>query len=306
MKIAAISMTMNDDFRLSAWKSYYDEYKDEISEHIIVDNGSTQEYQDLLHDTFPTSTIIELGYNGGCTGAYNAGIRKALTNPIIDAILLIGNDVRIEKGGLTKLYGILFSNPEYGMIAPVLLKKDSQIIECFGSTLNLKNGDAKGIYSKQPITEIGKKTMEVGLVPGGANLSKRIFYEPEGVGLQDENLFMYCDERDMALRAKKKGYLTIATSEALSWHQHIDRIGNLRDPRTEYLRARNYIYVANKHFSKKTKYIELIMRLTRQTALYFRDIRIKERRIQYYYYLKGVVAGLRNNMDNSLMGHSVK
>ena len=78
MKIAAITLTRNDDFRLVPWKMYFKDYKDELYEHIVVDNGSTPEYQRKLREAFPDSTHIELGYNGGCTGAYNAGIRHAL------------------------------------------------------------------------------------------------------------------------------------------------------------------------------------------------------------------------------------
>ena len=45
MKIAAITLTRNDDFRLVPWKMYFQDYKDELYEHIVVDNGSTPEYQ---------------------------------------------------------------------------------------------------------------------------------------------------------------------------------------------------------------------------------------------------------------------
>lgn len=48
MKIAAITLTRNDDFRLVPWKMYFQEYKDELYEHIVVDNGSTPEYQRKL------------------------------------------------------------------------------------------------------------------------------------------------------------------------------------------------------------------------------------------------------------------
>lgn len=113
MKIAAITLTRNDDFRLVPWKMYFQDYKDELYEHIVVDNGSTPEYQRKLREAFPDSTHIELGYNGGCTGAYNAGIRHALQDSEIDAIMLIGNDVKIERGGLTKLFVFLYSNNNY-------------------------------------------------------------------------------------------------------------------------------------------------------------------------------------------------
>ena len=38
MKIAAITLTRNDDFRLVPWKMYFQDYKDELYEHIVVDN----------------------------------------------------------------------------------------------------------------------------------------------------------------------------------------------------------------------------------------------------------------------------
>lgn len=301
MKVAAVSLTRNDDFRLPFWMDYYDEYKDEIYEHIVVDNGSNAEYLSLLKKAFPNSTIIELGYNGGCTGAYNAGIRHALQNPDIDAILLIGNDVKIERGGITKLYKLLYSDEKIGMVGPVVLKKDSDIIDWFGFHLNYKNGISKGLYSKRRIVDVGEQTIEVSYVAGGANMSRREFYEEEGVGLQDENLFMYGDERDMAIRASLKGYKEVATSEVKSWHQHIDKIGNHRDPRTSYLVARNHIYIGKKYFSKYVQYKELSYCLLIQIILFIRDIVAKERRKHFYYYLKGVWAGLKNNMDNTIM-----
>ena len=81
MKIAAITLTRNDDFRLVPWKMYFKDYKDELYEHIVVDNGSTPEYQRKLREAFPDSTHIELGYNGGCTGAY-----RIVGNAVVDEI----------------------------------------------------------------------------------------------------------------------------------------------------------------------------------------------------------------------------
>ena len=57
MKIAAITLTRNDDFRLVPWKMYFQEYKDELYEHIVVDNGSTPEYQRKLREAFPIRRI---------------------------------------------------------------------------------------------------------------------------------------------------------------------------------------------------------------------------------------------------------
>ena len=44
MRVAAITITLNDDYKFEEWCKYYEEYKDEIYLHIIVDNGSKPTY----------------------------------------------------------------------------------------------------------------------------------------------------------------------------------------------------------------------------------------------------------------------
>lgn len=300
MKIAVVAMTRNDDFRLGYWKQYYEEYKDELYTHIIVDNGSSLEYINELKNAFPNSTIIELGYNGGCTEAYNIGIKYALENPEIDAIALIGNDVKIEKGGLTKLYNLLFANKNYGMVGPVILKKDSDIVENFGYSINKRTGLPTILGLNRNIRELRGKTMEVGYVAGGANISRRSFYEKDGVGLQDENLFMYGDERNMALRAACKGYKEVVTSEVLAWHQHINKnnVGS-RNPIVGYLIARNFTYTQKLFFTRRNTYLVCGYLILKSFLVYIKHITNKSRREYFYSYCKGIRAGLRGEMDNS-------
>lgn len=310
MKIAVVSITRNDDFRVEHWKQYFEEYKDELYMHIVVDNGSSYEYINHLKKTFPNSIIIELGFNGGCTGAYNAGIKYALKDPEIDAIALIGNDVRIEKGGLTKLYKLLYSNTEYGMVGPVILKKDSDIIENFGYSLNPRTGLPTILNLNRNISELIGKTMEVGYVAGGANISKRSFYEEDGVGLQDENLFMYGDERNMALRANSKGYKEMVTSTVLAWHQHInnqnqEKKGGERNSVVGYLIARNFVYTQKLFFTRRITYQISGYLILRAIAVFLKHITSKSRRQYFYNYLKGMRAGLRGDMDNTFIRSSM-
>lgn len=298
-------MTRNDMFRLHNWKQFYEVYKDEIYKHIVVDNGSSEEYLNELKKTFKDSTIIEMGYNGGCTGAYNTGIRFALTDPEIDAIALIGNDVKIEKGGLTKLYRLLYSKPNYGMVGPVLLKKDSELIENFGYSLSSLTGLTKILHIHQNISGLKGKTIEVDYVSGGANISKRSFYEEAGVGLQDNNLFMYGDERNMALRAARKGYKEIVTSDVLAWHQHINKPNKEgknqenRNALVGYLIPRNFIYTHKMFYNRSVTYIVVVYLLIKASAVFLKNIFKRPRRQYFYNYLKGIKAGLKGDMDNS-------
>lgn len=249
MKLAGVSITYNDGYKVKEWARWYEEYKDELYKLIIVDNGSEVEYLKQVESLFSDAIIIKRSTNGGCTGAYNDGIRKALEDPEVTHIALVGNDCRVKSGGLTKCVELLDSDPELGMVAPVLLNADSDIVADFGDII--ANDLSLQEFGKgEKVDDIPVEWRYCEAVTGGMNVSKRSFYETT-VGLQDENLFMYSDEADMGLRARKAGVKMAVTKEALSWHQHINPPGNKRrHPFSNYLIARNKVYLGKKHFGR--------------------------------------------------------
>lgn len=297
MKIAAITITYNDGFKFDNWYNYYSSYKKDLFLHIIVDNGSNDDYFKLVSEKFTDSIIIKRSNNGGCTGAYNDGITYALSNQNIDAILLIGNDVELEKNGLPKLYKFLFSNSALGMVAPVLLKAKSQIVEDFGCAID-SNLYMKPYYLNMDIDKLSIKNHEVQTVTGGMNLATRLFYEK--VGLQDDKLFMYSDEVDMSLRGNKLGFKFAVTKEVYSWHNHINN-GNAtyRPQWTYFLISRNKVYLAIKHFGmiKGIKvYIFHTLKIIPRILLNINNLNFI---LNEFAVLKGATYGFFNIMDNT-------
>lgn len=300
MKIAAITITYNDDYKFNEWFQHYSEYKDELYLHIIVDNNSNKEWLKKVQETFTESHIIQRTSNGGCTGAYNDGIKYALSVSEVDAIMLIGNDVRLKMGASTILYDRLFKEFKMGMIAPIILKKDSMIAEDFGCNISkalIMEPHGCGLN----LQSVNESINYCEAVAGGMNLSKREFYET--VGLQDDNLFMYSDEVDMGLRAKKCGFTMAAISEAISWHQHINKVtnSNRRDSYTAYLYSRNKVYLSKKHFGfKKVAYVFLYYLLKSiKNVILSMVIRRKNNLDNYnyhFYMLLGCLMGLVGNM----------
>lgn len=247
MNIAAIVITYNDGYKVKEWACWYEEYKNELYKLIIVDNGSVEDYIKEVETLFPEAILIKRTRNGGCTSAYNDGIRLALEDPEVTHIALIGNDIRLASGALTKCVELLESDPKLGMVAPVLLNADSDVVADFGDIV-AKDLSLKEFEKGNRVEDIPVKWRYCEAVTGGMNVSKLSFYETT-VGLQDENLFMYSDEADMALRARKAGVKMAVTKEALSWHQHINPPGNKRrHPFSNYLIARNKVYLGGKHF----------------------------------------------------------
>lgn len=294
MNIAAIVITYNDDFKFNEWVSHHQDYKKELYKHIIVDNRSNPDYLKMVENAFPDSLIIRRATNGGCTGAYNDGIRLALSDKKVDAIMLIGNDIKLEIGGVEKLCAFLFSDTEFGMVAPVLLAKDSEFIDDFGCELS------KTLYMKP--YDVGKNVSEVEVsyrtvasVTGGMNMAKREFYEK--VGLQDDNLFMYSDEVDMALRSKKAGYKMAVTKEVKSWHQHINPTNSMQRPYySGYLIGRNKVYLARKHFGIIFSIFEFFFLVFVFLRSFARSPLIITKLRYNLYFLLGAINGLLGNM----------
>ena len=297
MKIAVITITYNDDYKFTEWCNWYNDYKNDIYLHIIVDNGSTDAYKKKVKDYFTESVIIERETNGGCTSAYNDGLRFALSNKEIDAIMLLGNDIRIKVGAIVNMYHFLYSSPTYGMVGAVVYRKDSNIIESFGDTVNCI-GLPRINYRNKKIEDV-PQSLEVSYVGGGVNLAKRDFYEI--IGLQDENLFMYNDEMDMFYRARKAGFIEAVTKDAEVWHQHISYPStNDLSWKMSFLNGRNRVYIIKKHLGLKGLAMFLYM-FGMETAVAVRDIKDKKSRRNYWWKIKGFIAGLKNNMDNSFM-----
>lgn len=295
MKIAAIVVCYNDDYKIDEWKENYDFYKESIYRLIIVDNGSDSKFLSKVKEYFPDATIIERKTNGGSTAAYNDGIRCALSDSMVEQIMLIGNDIRITDFSVRKMSETLKNESELGVVAPVLLNKDSDIVSDAGSTISycffmIPYGVGK------KYDELSKTDRYVDSVTGGMNLAKREFYEC--VGLQDEKLFMYSDEVDTGTRARQNGYKMKVIGEAFAWHQHINPpFRGKRLPYSDYLMARNKVYLGRKFYGWGRALV-VFMYICVKKVLRIPVSILKRRGAESEIYaIRGAVNGLLGKMD---------
>ena len=244
--LGVVVTSYNDGFKLNEWLEHYSEIRSVVDKYVIVDNGSKEDYIQSLHCSFPDAVIIKLGANKGTTGAYNAGISYLLNCPEINYIMLLGNDIKIDIESIRRLIEALKHDHSIGMIGPTILKKDSTVIEDAGCDINLKHYALRLLHAGDEYDDNVKDIVYVDTVAGGVNIATKRFYET--VGLQDEMLFMYSDEVDMRIRAKKKGFKIAVLNAAVAWHQHINPKNTvIRPPYSAYLIARNKIYLGYKH-----------------------------------------------------------
>lgn len=298
MKIAAVSMTYNDDYKLKEWKEHYLDFMNDVEWFIIVDNNSKKEYLNKVKKEFSNAIIIERNTNGGCTAAYNDGIRYALENTDCDSIAIIGNDIKLSENCLPILHNYLFSDDSLGIVSTAMLFKDSEVVDSFGHSI--KYFVVKNEENRKSFDKIRGARKYTDLVTGGFTLAKRNFYIK--CGLQDENLFMYCDELDTALKAKINNYKLGVSSEVYIWHWHIKApisSNNLINP--AYFIARNRVYLSKKYYNI-SKTIVWFLYFGLYNPIKFFIAGIFRRKKQYFSiscdFFKGAVSGIFNNMKN--------
>lgn len=246
MKIAGITMTYNDGYKLKEWVSHYKEFRKELDYYIVVDNGSKKEYLNSVKLNFQEEIIIERSTNGGCTAAYNDGIKYALEETDAEAIVIIGNDIRLSEGCITELYKYLTSDSRLGIVSTPILKINSNVLDDFGHTVNFF-GNIISCDIGRKYEDIKNQEKYTELVTGGFYMASREFYEK--VGYQDEKLFMYGDEIDTSIRTRRAGFKMGVTSYVYAWHWHINQPGiGERKPAVNYLVSRNRVYLARKHY----------------------------------------------------------
>ena len=181
------------------------------------------------------------------------------------------------------------------MVSPVLLKKDSDIVDSLGCTIDPKNLNFVHNEVDRPLRELGKQERFVTALPAGIVLARRDLYDQ--FGFQDEALMMYADEIDMGIRVARLGYRLGATTSAQAWHQHVNPGGRtVRSLNAAYFMGRNPVYIARKYYSAWRVAVVFFYRIYRgldEVRSALMHGKGKDYRRFGWYMAKGAFAGLK-------------
>jgi len=209
-------------------------------EVILVDNGSTDGSVEYVHNKFPIVKIVENKRNLGFAEGNNIGIRNASGNYII----LLNNDIKLNKNFIRELVKVADSNKRIGMVAPKIVYFDTDNIDTIGLRL-FKSGLAWD--TKDP-----SKANAVIAPCAGAALYKRKMLDDIKINNEyfDKDFFIYCEDLDLGLRAQARKWKYSYAPKAIIHHLHSATMGKHKD-RSVYLSHRNNVWVIIKNFPTK-------------------------------------------------------
>jgi hypothetical protein len=217
---------------------------------IVSDNGSTDKSVVWIKSAYPDIVILQNNNNLGWSGGNNVGINYALQNNA-DYIVLANNDISIEDTSIISR-----------MVADLKKLKEKKISilgtlvnDFYEKTKTLNTGwiiypktEKRGYYfnkyRRNRFIELESNYSVVDSTDGCfCMIDSRLFKK---IGLLKEELFMYADEIDFALRAWALGYASVVNKELIVFHK-LGATSVHLSPFSTYYRTRNLLVLIKSH-----------------------------------------------------------
>lgn len=207
---------------------------------IVIDNGSTdgsvEEIQKLTLRlrSGQELKIIENKENLGFAEGNNVGVKYALENGA-DYVIILNNDTVVPKNFLN-----LFKN-DADIIGPVIkFKHEGKWVYDYGGYLNWWIGRPK--HYELPHYTLNPSAYTLSYLSGCCLLIKRKVFEK--IGLFDERFFLYFEDLDFCLRAKKAGFKIALESKVVILHKLGGSVGRWSKTAIWHNLRSNFIFIS--------------------------------------------------------------
>lgn len=223
---------------------------------LIVDNGSTDETLTALPREFPQAYLIRNPQNLGYAEGNNVGLRYALEQGA-EFILVLNNDVVVAPDWLEGLLETAQAQPRAALLGPMVYHADDpQVIQSAGGMLS---SDWHSYHRGANKTDTGQfhRTENVDWLTGCAVLARSSALRD--FGLLDPSFYMYGEDVDWCLRARKANYTVVFVPYARVWHSGVSS-AYTPAARVTYYMARNELILIQKHRGGTIAVMRLLVR----------------------------------------------
>ena len=183
-------------------------------EIVVIDSASFDGCEEMLRQIYPRVLFIQSDTNRGFAKANNEAFKASRGRNI----LFLNPDTEIETCAIYELYSQLNSLPNAGIVGAKLLNSDRSIqescVRAFPTILNqlLESNSLRSIFpmanlwGMKPLLSGNEVPTEVDAVSGACFMIKRSAFE--SVGMFSLDYFMYSEDVDLCLKARKVGLST--------------------------------------------------------------------------------------------------
>jgi len=227
----------------------------------VVDNNSHDDSVAMVKASFPKAQVIENPCNVGFSKANNLVISRSES----DYVLLLNPDTLVIGDAIERMVKFMDENPKVGIAGCKVLNRDGTLqLACRRSIptprvaffrltgLSLLFPKSRVMAEYNLTYQSPEQTHEVGAVSGAFLMIRRKVIDE--IGLLDERFFMYGEELDWCLRAKRAGWTVMYHPAAQIVHYKGESTKhNSRKAAVEFYRSMYLFH--RKHFAKDHSFL---------------------------------------------------
>ena len=226
--VAIVIVTYNSERQIEGCiRSVIDQRRAITQEIIVVDNASTDGTVALIRERFPSVKLVLPGKNLGFAAGVNLGARHADA----DYIFLLNPDTLILNHAIDVFVEFARVNPKYGIYGGRAFRTDGGLepSSCWGlpslwsltmfATGMTMVGRRNRFLDPESLGGWQRDSVrEVGVVTGCSLLASRAAWTK--LGGMDERYFLYGEDMDFSMRARRAGYRPVICPDAQIVHEN--------------------------------------------------------------------------------------
>lgn len=271
----------------------------------IADNGSTDNTVQKIKEQFPQVHVFELFSNKGFGAANNFAVRRLIEKGVeFDSICLLNNDTIPKMQTLPLLQQALSrynsSHPEEAIIAPRIKSINGREqknyytdISWFQFVLNaFRTQSMAAKYLHGSLTPSDDPTLlEAYWINAVCLMMSRSLWEK--IGGFDERIFMYYEDMDFALRAKKQSAHFLIEMQSILTHLGGGSSKNSLSQALQHDQSQEYVFYKHHGFigkiaSKKFRFFRSFLRVATGLPFYIFFPSVQERVNIHFNLLKNI------------------
>lgn len=210
-------------------------------------NRASAESGGFRQDREPKLVLVQTGANLGFAGGNNVGLRYALKQEDAAYIWLLNNDTVVDQDALAAAVLAAERDDSIGMVGAKLLYYDrpGMLQAVAGGKIIPWQGMIRLLGRDEE--DVGQWSCPVNLdyITGASLLVKADVVRT--IGLLDEQYFMYAEELDWCLRARRANWELVYSPGSVIWHKEGKSVG-YRSPLHDFYSVRSALLWVKKFY----------------------------------------------------------
>lgn len=219
---------------------------------VVVDNASKEPFKLSSSEQKMEVELLRSDSNLGFTGGNNLGITQARDKFNSDFFLLLNNDTVVDPEFIKNLHKCARNHPRAGLVNPKIYftpgkefhlssytkEERGQVIWFAGGSIDWRNL----VAFHRGVDEVDRGQFDYQVdaqdfATGCALLIRRELVET--IGLLNDDLFLYLEDVEYSLRAKRAGFEVLFCPESVIWHHNAGSSGGAGSKLALYYQTRN-------------------------------------------------------------------